>query len=285
MNLELIADYACEIGENPLWHPTEKRLYWTDIATGRMFRYDPASGHHEQFYEGEMVGGFTIQRDDSLLLFMAKGAIKIWREGRLITMMDSIPEEQESRFNDVFVDPEGRVFCGTMSSKTHKGCLYRLDPDGALICVLQGIECSNGMALTRDHRCFYYTDSFARSIYLFDYEQSSGNISNQRLFATVPEDEGFPDGMTVDAEGGVWSARWDGACVVKYSPTGAIIDRISFPVKKVSSVIFGGEDYADLYVTTAGGNAKATEGAHAGSLYRVRPGVRGLPEFFSNIGR
>ena len=97
----------------------ERRLYWTDIPTGRMFRYAPATGRHEQFYQGDVVGGFTIQADGSLLLFMAKGAVKNWRGGELRTIIDEIPEERDSRFNDVIADPCGRVFCGTMSSSAH----------------------------------------------------------------------------------------------------------------------------------------------------------------------
>src|ERR1700743_1846148 len=123
--LELIADYACEIGENPLWHSIEKRLYWCDIAAGRIFRYEPATGVHEQCYQGRTVGGFTIQADGSLLLFMDRGTIAIWREGDLVEVVPEIPAERTSRFNDVIADPRGRVFCGTMSTDESRGRLYR----------------------------------------------------------------------------------------------------------------------------------------------------------------
>ena len=112
---ELIADHQCECGENPLWHPAEKRLYWVDIPTGRMFRYDPATGAHEQCYAGEVVGGFTVQEDGALLLFMARGAVRAWRDGFLGTAVPEIPRERESRFNDVIADPLGAVFGGTMA--------------------------------------------------------------------------------------------------------------------------------------------------------------------------
>jgi len=98
------------------------------------------------------------------------------------------------------------------------------------------------------------------------------------------ENEGVPDGMTVDAEGYVWSARWDGGCLVRYAPDGTEERRIHFPAKKVSSVIFGGEDYTDMYVTTAGGNNKAEEGEGAGALFRINLGIKGVPEFASRIG-
>ena len=292
MQPELIANYHCETGEGPLWHATEKRLYWVDIPQGRLFRYHPASGTHEIVYEGEVIGGFTVQADGALLLFMAKGAIKLWCDGVLTTVIESIPGEEAFRFNDVIADPAGRVFCGTMTAgddpATERGRLYRLDTDGTIMKVLDGIGVSNGMGFTPDRKQMYYTDSFpARTIYRFDYDEATGAITNQQVFATVPEDqgEGIPDGMTVDVEGYVWSARWDGHCLVRYAPDGGEDRRILFPTsKKISSAVFGGDDYNDLYVTTAGGHEKEANGPDAGFLFRVDPGVSGVPEFLSRIG-
>ena len=280
---ELIADYGCVIGEGPLWHAAEKRLYWVDITWGRMYRYDPSSGAHEQFYEGEQIGGFTFQTDGSLLLFMARGTIKAWREGELTTIIDEIPSARTSRFNDVIADPVGRVFCGTMPTESELGHLYRLEIEGALTTVLDGIGTSNGMGFTPDRQQMYYTDSAKREIYLFDYDLETGAITNQRLFVRTPEGEGVPDGMTVDAEGYVWSARWDGGCLVRYAPDGSEDRRISFPAKKVSSVTFGGAEYGDMYVTTAGGDNKAEEDTGAGALFRLRLGIGGTPEFLSRV--
>lgn len=283
MTPELIADYECVIGEGPLWHPGEKCVYWTDIPMGRMFRYNPATGAHEQFYDGEVVGGFTIQEDGSLLLFMGKGAIAIWRDGRLEYVYEEIPNERETRFNDVIADPAGRVFCGTMSTADRPARLFRLDVDTQLTELLDDVDISNGMGFTPDRKQIYYTDSPTREIYLFDYNQDTGGITNKRVFVRTPEGEGVPDGMTVDAEGCVWSARWDGSCLVRYSPDGREDRRIEFPAKKVSSVIFGGEDYTDMYVTTAGGDNKVDEGYGAGALFRINLGIRGVPEFLSRI--
>jgi sugar lactone lactonase YvrE len=283
---ELIADYQCVTGEGPMWHPIEKRVYWVDIPKGRMFRYDPATGKHEQFYQGAIVGGYTIQADGALLLFMEKGAIKIWRDGRLTTIVEEIPEERNSRFNDVFADTMGRVYCGTMpTGREQLGSLYRLDTDGTLTKLFGGIGCSNGMGFTPDHKQMYYTDTTKHEIYLFDYDEPTGNLTNQRIFVRTPDDpaEGMPDGMTVDAEGYVWGARWDGGCLVRYNLQGQEVMRIRFPAKKVSSVIFGGEDYMDMYVTCAGGNRKDTDGWGAGALFRVRAGIRGVPEYLSRV--
>ena len=128
MEPELIANYEEEAGEGPLWHVAEQRVYWVDITTSRIFRYHPASGHHALFYQGEEdIGGFTFQADGSLLLFMARGAIKVLRDGRLTTIIDEIPAERRTRFNDVIADPAGRVYCGTMPTDGDDARLYRLD--------------------------------------------------------------------------------------------------------------------------------------------------------------
>ena len=176
------------------------------------------------------------------------------------------------------------MFCGTMSAPSHKGRLYRLDTDGKLTVVVQDVGCSNGMGFTLDRTAIYYTDSRERSIYLFDYDRASGEISNRRVFMRVTEGEGGPDGMTVDSEGFVWSAFWDGSRLVRFRPDGTEERRITFPAKKASSVIFGGTDYKDIYVTTAGGNNKKEDGAGAGALFRLRLRIKGLPEFCSRIG-
>lgn len=281
---ELVADYACVTGEGPLWHPLERLVYWTDIPAGRMFRYNPATGWHERFYEGDVVGGFTIQADGSLLLFGARGSVRVWRDGRLTTVLDEIAAERDSRFNDAIADPVGRVFCGTMPTRDRLGRLYRLDLDGSVTPVLEGVDISNGLGFTPDRRGLYHTDSNARTITLFAYDQESGAIGNPRVFARHAGSDWVPDGMTVDADGNVWSARWDGGCLVRYAPDGTENLRIDFPARKVSSVVFGGDDYGDLYVTTAGGDRKAKEGPGAGALFRLRLGVQGVPEFPSRIG-
>jgi D-xylonolactonase len=286
MNPELIADYACQIGENPLWHPLERRLYWTDIPAGALYRYDPAAGTHEQCYQGAPVGGFTIQADGSLLLFMARGAIARWRQGRLETIIAEIPAEVDGRFNDVIADPLGRVYCGTLSTPpgARPGRLYRLDTDGALHQVADGVGISNGMGFTPDRRGLYYTDSLARRIDRFDYDPSSGALTDRRAWLHTPPGAGEPDGLTVDALGCVWSARWDDSALYRYAPDGTEIQRIVFPARKVSSVAFGGDDLQEMYVTTAlAGGSKAEEGPGAGALFRLRPGVAGLPEYFSRV--
>ncbi|MBN1589413.1 MAG: SMP-30/gluconolactonase/LRE family protein [Pirellulales bacterium] len=286
MRPEMVVDRACQTAENPLWHPLEKRLYWCDIPRGRLFRYDPASGEDEMCYEGDPIGGFTVQADGALLLLMADGAIRTWCAGRLNTLVDHVPELRGNRYNDCIADPMGRVFCGVMSTPERAGRLYRLETDATLTVLEEGLGTSNGMAFTPDRRQLYHSDSNDRfrHIRVFDYDHATGALTNPRLFLTAQPGEGKPDGMTVDAEGYVWSARWNGGLLIRYAPDATEDRRIEFPVQKVSSVTFGGEDYTEIYVTTAGGHDREHEGPRAGALFCLRLGIRGVPEFFSRIG-
>lgn len=279
-----VADYANRTGEGCFWHPQERRLYWLDIPQGRLFRYDPDSDRSELFDLGAQTGGFTLQDDGDLLLFMARGAIRTWRDGRYTgCLVAELPDELNNRFNDVIADPEGRVFCGTMSPPDRRGRLYRLDPDGSLRVVLEEVGVSNGMGFSPDRTQFYHTDTAAGTIFVHDYDRSTGELTNRRPFIVHPQPQGGPDGMTVDAEGRIWSARWNDGCIVRYGLDGKETDRIAFPARKVSCATFAGDDCRDLYVTTAGGPSKDSEGWGAGALFRMRPGVQGRPEFRSRI--
>lgn len=286
MGTELIADYQCITGEAPLWHPGEGQLYWSDIPAGRMYRYDPQTGRHEQFYQGEPVGSFTIQEDGSLLLLGVRGSVRVWAGGTLVTLIEEIPDERETRFNDAIADPMGRVFAGTMPARDRSSRLYRLEADGTPFQMLGDLGQANGMGFSPDRRFLYLTDTRERRIYRFKYDPIRGDLTGRQVFAEVPdaEGEGNPDGLTVDADGHVWSARWGGGCVVRYAPDGTEEQRIVLPTLKISSLAFGGESYQDLYITSAGGDNRVENGPHAGALFRVCPGVTGMPEFRSRVG-
>jgi len=280
---KIVADTRLVVGEGTLWHAGEQKLYWLDIPNGSIYRYDPREGRHERIYAGEVIGGFTIQADGSLLLFMARGAVRTWKRGELSTVIEEIPEERETRFNDVIADPEGRVFCGTMSTPKRPGCLYRLGRDGKITRLLDGIGISNGLGFSPDRKRLYYTDSAKGEIYVFDYDKAGGTISNQRVLIRVPASEGEPDGLTVDAEGYLWSARWNGGCIVRFSPEGREVLRVELPARKVSCLTFGGMDCQDIYISTAGGDKRDEEGPGAGALFCLNLGIRGRAEFPSRV--
>ena len=267
MKPEIITDYRCQIGEGPIWHPVEKQLYWVDILRGLVFRFNPGTDEHEICYEGEPMAGITVQEDGSLLFFMQRGAVANWRDGRLEYIIYQIPEARGSRFNDLIADPMGRVLWGSVPSDMNTSerlCgLYRIDTDCSVTQVAEDIAVSNGLGFAPGGKQLYYTDTNRHRIYLFDYDQETGTLTNRRIFVELQPDEGDPDGMTVDAEGYVWTALWGSRAVVRYTPQGVEERRIQFPARKIASVTFGGEDFTDLYVTSAIAGPKGTEESEA----------------------
>ncbi|MFZ4506925.1 MAG: SMP-30/gluconolactonase/LRE family protein, partial [Fimbriimonas sp.] len=176
----------------------------------------------------------------------------------------------------------GRVFCGTIGLGIGLGRLYRLDQDGSIRVVLDGIGCSNGIAWTTDLSQMYYTDSSAGTIWLFDYDRPTGEITNQRVFKKFGESEGgAPDGLTVDAEGNVWSAVWGGGCVICFAPDGSEVNRIITTSPATTCPTFGGPELKELYITSSRHAEKSPE--DAGALYHARPGATGRPEFLSRV--
>lgn len=283
---EAIANYGHRIGENPLWHTDEERLYWCDIYEGQLYRYDPASETHERVFEGDCIGGFTFEADGSVLLFQDAGAIRRWRDGDGIIETILEPETVHGqRFNDVIADPAGRVFCGTYS---HEGnptaALYRLDTDGRLTELRDGLALSNGLGFSPDRSAMYHTESYGRTIHRYEYDEATGEIGEQSTLTVVDPDMGIPDGLTVDAEGHIWSAMAGGGCVVRYAPDGKERGRLNIPTELVTSVTFGGPRFDELYVTTGGGDNPHQHGPEAGSLYRYPTAVTGRAEYRSRIG-
>ncbi|ELY96366.1 SMP-30/gluconolactonase/LRE family protein [Natrialba taiwanensis] len=282
---ERIVDIHAHTGEGPIWHPDKRRLYWVDIPAGRLYGYDPAAGDYELVYEtsGRPLGGTTVEADGALLLFTHGTVLRFEPTTTAVTTVAEL--ETETRFNDVITDPEGRVFCGTMPGENELGDLYRLDPDGTTTVVVENVDIANGMGFAPDGETFYFTESEAQQIYAFDYDRATGELSNRRILLETPPDDGIPDGMTVDEDGYIWSARWNGGCVVKYAPDGTAVDELDLPARKVSSVTLGGPSYDELYLTTAlTDGERATEGDGAGALFRV-PDIDtgGVPEFRSRI--
>jgi len=276
---DCIVNYDCRTGEGPLWHPDEEALYWLDIPDGELYSYDPATGEHALRHEGERVGGFTVQENGDLLLFGEGGSIRTWSAGLGETLVAEIPEDADSRFNDVIAGPGGRVYCGTMA-----GNLYCLDTDGRLRTLVEEVATPNGMGFTPDRESMYVTESSDQTIWRYDYDPGTGDLSDREAFVDTTGRSGKPDGMTVDAEGYVWSARWNGWCLVRHAPDGEEVERVDLPARKASSITFGGPDYETAYVTTAGGEGDpAVEGEGAGGLYALDLGVPGVPEFRSDV--
>jgi D-xylonolactonase len=286
--VDLVAPLACEVGENPLWHPEAETLFFLDITQGTVHSYHPATQNCSVVVRTRITGGFTLQRDGSLLLFQDGRIAVLTRDGALREVASGQCPGND-RFNDVIADPEGRVFAGAMGGN---GKLLRFDPDGSVTEMADGLSIPNGMGFTPDLRGMYFTDSLPRKIYYFDYDRKTGNLSNRRIFAEIPPEEGLPDGMTMDREGYVWSAIWFGGRVKRYAPDGHLDREVFLPIKQTSAATFGGPDLADMYFTSAaivsgpelrppGFDASAPRG---GGLYRLRlPGIRGSAAFRSHL--
>jgi D-xylonolactonase len=290
MRVEKIVDCACGCGEGPIWHAAERKLYWVDIRPGRLFRYDPSTGDHEKVHEGRLLGAVVVQEDGSLLFLRDHGNVVCFRDGETETVIEEMPGEPA--FNDGIADPEGRVFSGTcaVGKKDHPGewerygNLHRIRPDGSHDVVQGEMIGSNGLGFSVDLKTLYFTDSTPAEIYAFDYDAATGDISNRRTFVKT-ELPARPDGLTVDAEDHVWSAHWEGGCVARYAPDGTQVGKIEIPTRLTTSVMFGGPDLDELYVTSAGGGDREKNGPDAGALFRVTGlGVKGKAEFLSQVG-
>lgn len=286
MQPERVVDAHARTGEGPLWHDDESVLYWVDIPEGELYRFDPEAGENELVYdEPAAIGGYTIQDDGALLLFEDGGRVELFDDGDTTTVIDELPGEQDSRFNDVVADPKGRVFAGTMPTDTAGGTLYRLQTDGSIEAVREDLAVPNGMGFSPSRTAMYFVESEAQVVHTFDYDQDTGELTDAE---PIVEGEGgaLPDGLTVDAAGMVWIAFWNGNSVGRYTPDGTELARVEFPARKVSSIAFGGEDLGDAYVTTAlgeEGGTRAEEGDGAGALFRFDPNVTGRTEFRSSI--
>jgi len=286
--VDLVAPLACEVGENPLWHPEAETLFFLDITLGTVYAYHQATKKCSVAAQTRITGGFTLQRDGSLLLFQDGRIAVLTRDGVLREVATGLCPGND-RFNDVIADPEGRVFAGAMGGN---GKLLRFDPDGSVTEMADGLSIPNGMGFTPDLRGMYFTDSLPRKIYYFDYDRKTGNLSNRRIFAEISPDEGLPDGMTIDRDGYVWTAIWFGGRVKRFAPDGRLDREVFLPVKQTSAVTFGGPDLADMYVTSAaivsgpelrppGFDGDAPRG---GGLYRLRlPGIKGGVSFRSHL--
>ena len=274
----------CATGENPYWNPQDNCVYWTDIPNGKLFRYDTTTGEHAQIYQGVQVGGFTLQENGDWLLFRVKDIAVLSPDGTVRTLL-SFDDEGADRFNDVIADPEGRVYAGTMgAARRPTGGLYRVDLDGTITKLWAGTSTANGMGFTPDLQHMYWTDSTAKRIYRYRYHRETGELTDQTLFYQADPSEGTPDGLVVDTEGNVWSARHRGSAILKHAAdNGRVVQRITLPVARVTSQIFGGPDLDTLYVTTAGGGEPEAR-EEDGTLYRVTGlGARGQAEFRSRV--
>ena len=281
---EPVGDVTAALGEGPYWRPEDEALLWVDVARGLL--------HMTRVQLGETI---TIELDPVSAAFPAVGGGIVTAGGHRLTLRATRPGEGWAgrtiaeapardgvRFNDASVDPAGRVWVGSMDIKEKEplGTLYRLDTGGTLTPVVKGATVSNGIGWSPDGTRMYYNDSPLRRIDMFDYDQATGEAFGGRMFADLSRADGFPDGLTVDADGYVWVAMFAGGALRRFTPAGHQDAVLPLPVSQPTSCAFGGPGMADLFVTTAYRDLSEAQRAAqplAGRLLRLRPGPIGLP--------
>jgi len=276
------------LGEGPVWCPVEQCLWWVDIPGSTLHRYEPSSGWTGSWPMPQHAGSLALREAGGVLVALRSAVGLLDPATSALSLLDAPESDRpETRFNDGKCDRQGRFWVGTMrtegepAARQAEGALYRLDPDFRWHRVLDDITVPNGLAWSPDGETMYFADSPRRTIWAFPFDPATGALGPRRVFATVPEAAGFPDGATVDAAGYLWSAHFDGWRLTRYAPDGRVDRVVPLPVQRPTSCAFGGPDLDVLYVTSAsmrlGFWARRAQPA-AGGLLALAPGVRGLPE-------
>ena len=277
--IRCVADVHAVLGEGPVWDQGEESLYWVDIKGRKIFRLD--SGRVTEWPTPLRVGSIAPRMGGGLIAGTDEGIAQIDLDAGRFEVIDPVePQLPDNRFNDGKVDRQGRFWAGTMDDREREavGTLYRLQRGAKPVAVDVGYRVTNGPAFSPAGDTMYHNDSARQVTYAFDLDDD-GNASNRRTFLQFGDGDGFPDGMTVDAEGCLWIAFWDGWCIRRFSPEGERLETIRMPIAKPTSCAFGGLEMDELYVTSAsiGLDEDALEmQPNAGGLFMVTPGVRGL---------
>jgi len=286
LKVDLILDAHARVGEGPVWDDSSGTLVWVDIMSQVVHRFDPATGQDRAIDVGQPVGAAVLRRDGKGLVLALRDGFGLldYGSGQVQMVADVEADVSTNRMNDGKCDPSGRFWAGTMPFSPTRGstagALYRLDPDFRVSRMLGGVTLSNGLGWSPDGRLMYYIDSMTQGLDVFDFAPADGSIGNRRRLISISPDEGLPDGMTVDAEGGLWIALHGSGTLRRYTPDGRVDRVVRVPPAMVTCCAFGGPDLTDLYITTMSlGLSEADRRAQplAGALFRCRPGLRGLP--------
>lgn len=271
------------IGEGPSWEAARASLLWTDIAGRRIHRLDPASGEVWTRELDQQAGAVVPRGSGGLALCLEDGVyLTDTDEGepRLLAPVEAA--DKTTRLNDVKTDRAGRLWGGTMAfdARADAGTFYRINADGRVTVVSSPVTISNGIEWSPDGSLMYYIDTATQRMDVFDFDLALGRATDRRPFIAFDRSFGLPDGMTVDAEGCLWVAFYDGWAVRRFTPTGMLDRVVDLPAARITSCCFGGAALDQLYVTSARDGlspSQAAEQAHAGAVFVIEPGVAGLP--------
>lgn len=270
---EQLTDPVAYHGEGPVWSERWGGLRWVDMLAGDVLSLTP-SGSIGRRHVASVVAAVRPRRAGGAVLGVERGFALEDADGRL-TLLEELWSDDSVRMNEGGCDPEGRFYCGSMAHDQRPGAasLYRLDPDGSVKVVLERVTVSNGLDWSPDGSRAYYNDTATHRVDVFDYDGEAG-LTSRRVFAEV---EGRPDGLTVDALGGVWVALSDRSGVHRYTPEGKLDEVVEVEARKVTACAFGGRELDELFITTSREGLEAAEDRAAGSLFKVVHGAGGLP--------
>ncbi|MDA0989511.1 MAG: SMP-30/gluconolactonase/LRE family protein [Verrucomicrobia bacterium] len=280
---ELLIDAKATLGEGPIWDDQEQRLYWVDIMMYELHWYDPDDGRDRKDQVGQTIG-CVVPRAAGGVMVTLKNAFAGFdpMTSNLSNVVKLRDEPETNRFNDGKCDPAGRYWAGTIGP-AGTGALYRLDLDLSVHRMIEGVTCSNGLAWNAAKDTFYYIDTPTMQVVAYDYDNDTGAIDNRRVIIEVSDEEGKPDGMTIDAEDKLWIAHWGGSRVVRWDPdNGSVMQRIGVAATHTTACAFGGKNLDQLYITSARTGLDADQLAsqpHAGGVFVAAPGVCGVPAF------
>ena len=269
-----------------MWDADAGVLWWVDIEGRRIHRFDPVTRADTSFETATMVGAVALRAGGGLVAALADGVWTVDPESGAADLFVGLGEPPDVRSNDAKCDPAGRFLVGTMAfDNSPIGSLYSVEADGSVRRLLDSLSIANGMAWTADGGTLYYIDSPLRRVDAFDYDLATGAISGRRPYLVFDDRVPKPDGMSIDAEGGLWIAFWDAGQIRRYGPDRELDVVVRVPATQVTSCAFGGPDLRDLYITSATTELSAealAEQPHAGGLFHVRAPVPGvLPHRFA----
>ncbi|MFC7457502.1 SMP-30/gluconolactonase/LRE family protein [Brachybacterium sp. GCM10030267] len=277
MHAERITESICHHAEGPYWSNSWGGLRWVDMLAGDVMHLDESGTVRRIPTPSNVVACVRPAASGGAVLALEKGFALEDADGAI----DPLPPlwEEDVRMNEGAVAPDGSFLCGSMAYDAREGAaaMWRLLPDGTTSRMLTGLTISNGLAFSADGSCAYYVDTPTGRVDLFDWSDDAG-LTGRRTFADLTGQDGHPDGLTLDAEGRVWVAMNGAGTVLGLDEHGGIAERVTVDARQTTACTFGGADRGTLYITTSRENVPDGEDLQAGSLFAVRPGVRGAED-------
>jgi sugar lactone lactonase YvrE len=276
MKADQVTEVVVVHGEGPVWSPSWGGLRFVDMLAGLILTLG-ADGSVTRTKVGEVAAALRPRRAGGAVLAIERGFALADADGTL-TGLGELWTDPIVRMNDGGCDPDGRFYCGNMEwdGARGQGILWRIDADLSVHQVLDDLSISNGLEWTPEGHLAYFADTPTQRIDVFDYTFDNG-LANRRPAIDIPTEVGSPDGLTVDAEGGVWVALWGGSAVHRYLPDGRLDEVVEVPASQVTACTFGGPNLAELFITTSRRDIAATDEPLAGAVFRAQPGVQGQP--------